>query len=224
MHHTHSKGSRKSMKTIGVLALQGAFLEHTNHLKKCLAENDYGVKIEIRTVKTPEDLTQCDALIIPGGESTSMSLIAQKTGLYPFLYEFVHNSEKVVWGTCAGLIFLSAQLENENALVKTLGVLKVDVRRNAFGRQAQSFTQICDFSNFIPDCDDFPATFIRAPVIEKILDPIAVKTLYELPMNGKSVAVAAMQNHNILVTSFHPELAENDIRFHDWFIRQFVSN
>ena len=103
------------MKTIGVLALQGAFLEHTNHLKKCLAENDYGVKIEIRTVKTPEDLTQCDALIIPGGESTSMSLIAQKTGLYPFLYEFVHNSEKVVWGTCAGLIFLSAQLETSTS-------------------------------------------------------------------------------------------------------------
>ncbi|AJS65451.1 Sno1p [Saccharomyces cerevisiae YJM1419] len=224
MHKTHSTMSRKSMKVIGVLALQGAFLEHTNHLKRCLAENDYGIKIEIKAVKTPEDLAQCDALIIPGGESTSMSLIAQRTGLYPCLYEFVHNPEKVVWGTCAGLIFLSAQLENESALVKTLGVLKVDVRRNAFGRQAQSFTQKCDFSNFIPGCDNFPATFIRAPVIERILDPIAVKSLYELPVNGKDVVVAATQNHNILVTSFHPELADSDTRFHDWFIRQFVSN
>ncbi|EJT43290.1 SNO1-like protein [Saccharomyces kudriavzevii IFO 1802] len=117
------------MKVIGVLALQGAFLEHASHLEKCLATKNYEVEITIEIVKTPEDLAKCDALIIPGGESTSMSLIAQRTGLYPYLYEFVHNSNKVVWGTCAGLIFLSAQLENDNALVKTLGVLKVDVRR-----------------------------------------------------------------------------------------------
>lgn len=221
--NTEMESQTVSMKVIGVLALQGAFLEHANHLKKCLAANDYGVGIDVRIIKTPEELAKCDALIIPGGESTSMSLIAQRTGLYPHLYKFVHNPEKVIWGTCAGLIFLSAQLENENALVKTLGVLKVDVRRNAFGRQAQSFTKECDFSKFIPGCTDFPATFIRAPVVEEILDPIAVKSLYELPMNGKNVVVAAQQDHNILVTSFHPELAENDIRFHDWFIRQFVS-
>ncbi|CAI4048243.1 hypothetical protein SKDZ_13G2210 [Saccharomyces kudriavzevii ZP591] len=222
MRSTKTKGLEKKMKVIGVLALQGAFLEHASHLERCLATKNYEVEITIEIVKTPEDLAKCDALIIPGGESTSMSLIAQRTGLYPYLYEFVHNSNKVVWGTCAGLIFLSAQLENENALVKTLGVLKVDVRRNAFGRQAQSFTKECDFSKFIPGCDNFRATFIRAPVVEKILDPIAVKSLYELSMNGKNVVVAAQQNHNILVTSFHPELADNDIRFHDWFIRQFV--
>lgn len=93
------------------------------------------------------------------------------------------------------------------------------VRRNAFGRQAQSFIQSCNFSQFIPGCHDFPAVFIRAPVIEKILDEEAVKPLFTL---DDGFIVAAAQGNNILATSFHPELAENDSRFHDWFLQQFV--
>ncbi|CAI4853878.1 BAG_1a_G0030700.mRNA.1.CDS.1 [Saccharomyces cerevisiae] len=136
------------------------------------------------TVKDENQLAQCDALIIPGGESTAMSLIAERTGFYDDLYAFVHNPSKVTWGTCAA------------KLVKTLNLLKVKVKRNAFGRQAQSSTRICDFSNFIPHCNDFPATFIRAPVIEEVLDPEHVQVLYKLDgkdNGGQELIVAAKQ-------------------------------
>lgn len=216
-----------SGKVIGVLALQGAFIEHVNHLERCVDLNggSYGQAVSVITVRTKEELWKCDGLVIPGGESTAMSLIAQRTGFYPDLYEFVHNKDKKIWGTCAGLIFISDVLANENTLVKTLELLHVKVKRNAFGRQAQSFTQECDFSAFIPGCTDFPATFIRAPVIEEILDSENVKVLYRLeregsPQNG--LVVAVKQGDNVLATSFHPELAETDLRFHDWFIREFI--
>lgn len=205
------------MKYIGVLCLQGAFQEHIDHLTKCCQDNDY--QVEILTVRNPEELAKCDSLIIPGGESTSMSLIAERTGMYRYLYDFVRDPAKSVWGTCAGLIYLSEQLENEGKLLKTLEILKTKVRRNAFGRQQQSFIKICDFSEFISGCSDFPAFFIRAPVIEEIFDPNEVKVLYSLE-NGS--VVAAVQGENLLVTSFHPELALNDLRFHNWFIRRFV--
>ncbi|CAR29202.1 hypothetical protein ZYGR_0Z01230 [Zygosaccharomyces rouxii] len=207
----------QSSKTIGVLALQGAFIEHIQHLNRCIEQNSYNLKVI--AVRTAEELNQCDALVIPGGESTSMSLIAQRTGMYQPLYEFVHNPSKAIWGTCAGLIYISKEVSNEKDLLKPLELLEVKVKRNAFGRQAQSFIKDCDFSSFAPGVHDFPAVFIRAPVIEEILDPKHVKPLYSLD-NG--LIVAAVQNENILATSFHPELAEDDIRFHDWFIKRFV--
>lgn len=197
--------------------MQGAFLEHVQHLESCIKQSSYDLRII--TVKTLAELSQCDALIIPGGESTSMSLIAERTGMFDHLYNFVHDQRKIIWGTCAGLIYISEDIANESKLIRTLKLLRVRVKRNAFGRQAQSFIRNCDFSSFIPGCSDFPAVFIRAPVIEKILDANAVVPLYTLD-NG--LIVAATQGHNILVTSFHPELAETDLRFHDWFIRAFV--
>ncbi|CAI6596312.1 CBM_HP2_G0036390.mRNA.1.CDS.1 [Saccharomyces cerevisiae] len=143
-----------------------------------------------------------------------MSLIAEKNRiLRRSLRIRTQPRARLTWGTCA------------EKLVKTLNLLKVKVKRNAFGRQAQSSTRICDFSNFIPHCNDFPATFIRAPVIEEVLDPEHVQVLYKLDgkdNGGQELIVAAKQKNNILATSFHPELAENDIRFHDWFIREFV--
>ncbi|CAI4690170.1 AHG_G0043670.mRNA.1.CDS.1 [Saccharomyces cerevisiae] len=131
-----------------------------------------------------------------------MSLIAERTGFYDDLYAFVHNPSKVTWGTCAGMIYISQQLSNEEKLVKTLNLLKVKVKRNAFGRQAQSSTRICDFSNFIPHCNDFPATFIRAPVIEEVLDPEHVQVLYKLDgkdNGGQELIVAAKQKKTIFL-------------------------
>ncbi|CAI4442651.1 CPA_1a_G0017750.mRNA.1.CDS.1 [Saccharomyces cerevisiae] len=183
---------------IGVLALQGAFIEHVRHVEKCIVENRdfYERKLSVMTVKDKNQLAQCDALIIPGGESTAMSLIAERTGFYDDLHTFVHNPNKVTWGTCAGLIYLSQQLSNEEKLGRTLNLLKVKVKRNAFGRQAQSSTRICDFSDFIPYCDDFPATFIRAPVIDEVLDQEDVRVLYKLhgrDNGGQELIVAAKQ-------------------------------
>ena len=222
-----SMGSEKRV-TIGVLALQGAFIEHVYHLQRCAREylNEYGLDaLEVITVRTVSELERCDALVIPGGESTSISLIAQRTGLHEHLVRFVHDPTKAIWGTCAGLIFISQQVVNGSEHVSPLGLLKVSVKRNAFGRQTHSFTKECDFSGFIPGCTDFPATFIRAPVIDKILDPEEVEILYSLPSTTPDVPdliVAVRQGDRVLGTSFHPELASTDIRFHDWFIKRFV--
>lgn len=213
-------------KCIGVLALQGAFIEHVRHFQRCVDKfSDYDTAIRVITVRTTQELWRCDGLVIPGGESTAMSLIAERTKLYDDLYRFVHDPSKCIWGTCAGLIFISDKLVTQGNLINTLKLLHVTVKRNAFGRQAQSFIQECDFSNFIDNCNDFPATFIRAPVIDEILDPKNIEILYRLdkpdsPQDGLIVAVK--QNDNVLATSFHPELAENDLRFHDYFIREFI--
>ncbi|KAG0677683.1 hypothetical protein C6P41_000198 [Kluyveromyces marxianus] len=211
------------MKCVGVLALQGAYAEHFKIIQQCVEVYKYD--IEITTVKNESELARCNALIIPGGESTSISLISQRTGIFQALVNFVHDPSKSVWGTCAGLIFLAKNVKNTPELVSTLDVLNVKVVRNAFGRQAQSFIKSCDFSSFIPNCTDFSAVFIRAPIIESILNLESenednnIKVLYKLD-NGSIVAVS--QGNRILATSFHPELAEGDIRFHNWFLTEYV--
>lgn len=216
-------------KTVGVLALQGAFIEHIQHFEKCQIED-----INFIEVRTPEELSKCHGLVIPGGESTSISLIAQRTGLLQPLMDFV-NANKPIWGTCAGLIFLSKQIVNGKPGQKILGGMDIQVERNAFGRQLDSFQADLDFSSFIPGVKDFPTMFIRAPIISKILDgsekesediiysendynsESKVEVLHQLE-NGRLVAV---RQGNKLGTSFHPELAD-DIRFHKWFLEEFI--
>lgn len=221
---------------VGVLALQGAFIEHIQHFEKCQAELPH--EFEFIQVRTETELQKCQALVIPGGESTSISLIAQRTGLLQPLMDFV-NANKPIWGTCAGLIFLSKQILNGKPGQQLLGGMDIQVKRNAFGRQLESFETNLDFSSFIPGLTDFPTVFIRAPVISKILtDSIEpdqheegdlihsknnytsdakVEVLHQLD-NGRLVAV---RQGNKLGTSFHPELSD-DYRFHKWFLQEFV--
>lgn len=213
--------------TVGVLALQGAFAEHISHFSRAGSEG-----FEFIEVKTKEQLDRCHGLVIPGGESTSISLIAERTGLLPELYKFVADESKLVWGTCAGLIFLSKQILNGKPDQKILGGLNITVTRNAFGRQLDSFSQDLDFSSFIPGGEAFPTIFIRAPVVEstKLIlgdglivsennynNPYPVEVLHQLE-NGFIVAV---KQGNKLGTSFHPELAP-DYRFHRWFLDELV--
>ncbi|CAH2354281.1 probable pyridoxal 5'-phosphate synthase subunit Sno3p [[Candida] railenensis] len=219
---------------VGVLALQGAFIEHIQIFEKIQSPVSYSF-IEVRT---EEQLHSCDALVIPGGESTAISLIAQRTSMLKPLMDFI-KSEKPVWGTCAGLIFLSKQIVNGREGQKILGGMDIMVKRNAFGRQLNSFEQKLDFSTFIPGVSDFPTVFIRAPVVEMILDdseetynklgevirsentyqnPSKVEILHQLE-NGLIVAV---RQGNKIGTSFHPELSD-DTRFHKWFLDEFVS-
>ncbi|ODQ59511.1 hypothetical protein WICANDRAFT_31482 [Wickerhamomyces anomalus NRRL Y-366-8] len=219
--------------TVGVLALQGAFKEHIHLLNQ--ATNNYdSYEISYIEVRNQQQLSTCDALIVPGGESTSMSLIAERSGMLEPLANYA-LLKKPIWGTCAGLIFLSKQVINGSPGQKLIGALDIQVKRNAFGRQLDSFEQNLDFTSFIPGVNDFPSIFIRAPVVSKILktsssDEIItmketikkvnespVKILYQLD-NGLIVAV---RQGNILGTSFHPELSD-DCRFHKWFIDEFV--
>ncbi|KAK4945751.1 Senecionine N-oxygenase [Elasticomyces elasticus] len=163
--------------TIGVLALQGAFLEHLNLLKRAagqLKSQGFEDTFDFTEVRNVQQLERCDALIIPGGESTTMSLVAAQSGLLEPLREFVKVDRKPTWGTCAGLILLS---ESANATKKggqdLIGGLDVRVNRNHFGRQVESFQAGLDLP-FLnpkdsPSNEPFPGIFIRAPVVEKIL-------------------------------------------------------
>ncbi|KAF2015584.1 SNO glutamine amidotransferase [Aaosphaeria arxii CBS 175.79] len=165
--------------TVGVLALQGAFSEHVQLLRKAAqtlkARNGQDLKWSFIEVRTAKELEICDALILPGGESTTMSLVAARSGLLDPLREYVKVQRKPVWGTCAGLILLA---ESANRTKKggqeLIGGLDVRVNRNHFGRQTESFQTKLDLPflrEAIGDGADLPyrCVFIRAPVVEKIL-------------------------------------------------------
>ncbi|KAF7594530.1 hypothetical protein BBP40_008977 [Aspergillus hancockii] len=171
--------SRREMRiTVGVLALQGAFYEHIQLLKQAAAilttdSDASSSQWDFIEVRTPQELDRCDALILPGGESTTMSLVAARSNVLEPLREFVKVHRKPTWGTCAGLILLA---ESANRTKKggqeLIGGLDVRVNRNHFGRQTESFQAPLDlpFLNTPgQEQSPFPAVFIRAPVVEKIL-------------------------------------------------------
>ena len=182
---------------VGVLALQGAFREHVAAVTRLGAT--------AREVRQLKDIDGIDALIIPGGESTTMGKLLNEWNMLEPLRQRILNGMPV-YGSCAGLILLCREIENSDQ--PRLGVLDATVRRNAFGRQVDSFET--DLS--IPEigADPIPAVFIRAPVITGV--GAGVTVLAEV----KGQAVAVRQN-NILATSFHPELTP-DTRMHSYFL------
>ncbi|MFZ0546529.1 MAG: pyridoxal 5'-phosphate synthase glutaminase subunit PdxT [Candidatus Promineifilaceae bacterium] len=186
---------------IGVLALQGAFIEHIKMLRE--------LGVEAVEVRLPADLDGLDGLIIPGGESTTIGKLATMYNLMEPLRHFA--AEKPVWGTCAGMIFMAKEIGMDQP---RLGMMDIVVERNAFGRQVDSFEVGLD----IPQLNNghpipFPAVFIRAPRLVSGDEEAGVKILARLE---DGTAVAAQQGH-WLVTSFHPELT-NDPRFHRYFL------
>lgn len=185
---------------IGVLALQGDFAEHIKMLKRLKADT-----VEVRL---PEQLQGLDGLIIPGGESTTIGKLAVAYGLMEPLRTFAQRH--AVWGTCAGAIFLSKDVRRDQPL---LGLMDIQVQRNAFGRQVDSFEADLDVPELkdVSGRDDpYHAVFIRAPIIETVSGDAKVLASVE----GR--VVAAQQGH-LLATSFHPELT-NDTRFHEYFL------
>lgn len=186
---------------IGVLALQGAFIEHIKILRE--------LGVEAVEVRLPADLGGLDGLIIPGGESTTIGKLATMYNLMEPLRDFA--AEKPVWGTCAGMIFMAKEIGLDQPL---LGMMDIVVERNAFGRQVDSFEVDLDvphLNNGRPD--PFPAVFIRAPRLVSADEEAGVEVLAHLE---DGTAVAARQGH-WLVTSFHPELTD-DSRFHQYFL------
>ena len=187
--------------TIGVLALQGAFAEHIQMLRRL------GVAaVEVRKV---EQLAGLDGLIIPGGESTTMGLIAERWGLVQPLREWVHDG-RPTWGTCAGMILLAKQATHQKkGGHPLLGGLDVTVDRNYFGRQVDSFETDIDVP--ILDGEPFHAVFIRAPAIMAVGD--GVETLLEVTTPQDKQVIVAVRQGSLLATAFHPELT-NDLRWH----------
>lgn len=191
--------------TIGVLALQGAFAEHVKLFGR--------LGVQAIEVRKPEQLAGLDGLVIPGGESTSMGLIAQRWGLVDPLRDWVADG-KPTWGTCAGMILLSERATGQKLGGQILiGGLDVMVNRNYFGRQVNSFETLLD----APQLGDepYPAVFIRAPAIVE-MGPM-VESLAALPGRDGEIVHVAVRQGPILATAFHPELTA-DLRWHRLFV------
>ena len=183
----------------GVLGLQGDFREHLETFARLGAP--------ATDVRRPEQLDAIDALIIPGGESTTIGKLAQQYGFLPKLHERI-AAGMAVWGTCAGAIFLAKDVPGHPHPV--LGAMDLTVRRNAFGRQLDSFEADLDVPALGPGA--FHAVFIRAPLIERA--GAGVDVLATLPSGD----IVAVRQGRLLASSFHPELTHDD-RFHGYFLR-----
>ena len=184
---------------IGVLALQGAFREHVRALEACGALT--------RLVRLPYDLDGLDGLVIPGGESTTMTMLMARMGLLEAVERVVRTGLPTL-GTCAGMIVLSNRITDGRANQVVLGALDIQVRRNGYGRQVDSFEADLD----VPDLagGPFPGVFIRAPLVEQIG---SAEVLAE--HDGHPVAV---RQGSVMALAFHPELS-GDLRFHREFLR-----
>jgi pyridoxal 5'-phosphate synthase pdxT subunit len=196
---------------IGVLALQGAFIEHIEMLRR--------LGVDAVEVRKPEQLHDLDGLIIPGGESTTMGLVAERWGLVVPLRDWV-KAGRPTWGTCAGMILLAERAEGQKQGGQPLlGGLDVLVNRNYFGRQVDSF----ETELHVPRWGDelFHAIFIRAPAIIAVgpqVEPLAHVTT----PTGETV-IAAVRQQNLLATAFHPELTP-DPRWHAFFVEMVRSS
>ncbi len=185
------------MITIGVIAIQGAISEHIIALNR--AKHDSQCKVV--PIKTSGVVPHCDGLIIPGGESTTISHIMRTEHIDQ---EILENADMPIMGTCAGLIILSRYQDPE---VRGLKLMDIDVQRNAFGRQVDSFELPLQVTLFD---SAFPGVFIRAPVITTVGPGVDV-------LSRVNSFVVAAQQKNKLGLAFHPELS-NDSRFHRYFI------
>ena len=189
---------------VGVLALQGDVREHEQALE--------AVGARTRRVRCADDLALVDALVIPGGESTTMSKLAVRDSLFGPLREH-QRAGMPMYGSCAGMIMLADDLLDGRADQETIGGLAITVRRNAFGRQVDSFEVDLDVEGI--GGEPFRAVFIRAPWVERAGDGVTVlATVEQGPAAGSIVAV---RQGPLLATSFHPELT-GDTRIHEHFV------
>lgn len=191
---------------IGILALQGAFIEHEKML--------INLGVETQQVRLSQHLTDLDGLIIPGGESTTIAKLAIDFGLFDDLKTFA--SAHPVWGTCAGAILLA---KDDQSNPPRLDVMDIHIVRNAFGRQVDSFQAdllVPSLAHLNGSNPTFPAVFIRAPIINTVGKKVEI-----LAQIGFDKIVAARQGH-LLATVFHPELT-NDDRFHRYFLEMIPS-
>ena len=189
--------------TIGVLALQGDVREH---LRMLAASGAHGVP-----VRRPTELAQLDGIVLPGGESTTMAKLARTFELLDPLREAIAGGLPT-FGTCAGMILLADRIEGGIDGQETLGGLDVVVRRNAFGRQVDSFEADLDVTGFD---SRFHAMFIRAPWVEKVGQ--AAEALATVATGAATGRIVAVRQGRLMATSFHPEITD-DHRFHATFV------
>lgn len=191
-------------RVIGVLALQGDVREHEYALRACGAST--------LRVRTPQELACVDGLVIPGGESTVIDKLCRTFGLFDPIKERIAQGMPV-YGSCAGMIMLANHILDGHKDQQTLGGMDITVRRNAFGRQVDSFE-----ANLIVRGFDSPyrAVFIRAPWVENVGDQVEVLAVCQ-------DAIVAVRQNNLLATSFHPEVTQ-DYRIHQLFVGMVNGN
>ena len=187
-----------SRPRIGTLALQGAFRAHVERLRA------FGV--DAVEVRTPAQLDRCDALVMPGGESTTMSNLLATSGLFEPIAERI-ESGMPTFGTCAGMILLAVKILDGRSDQRCFGALDIAVRRNGYGRQIDSFEADLDIDGF---ADPFHGVFIRAPRIETVGEGVEVLASYD----DEPVLV---RHGHLMAASFHPELT-SDGRLHGLFV------
>ena len=189
-----------------MLSVQGSVVEHINALDKIFLNNNIqGVS---KLVKKKDDLKSLDALIIPGGESTTISKILNKSGLYDIICKRIENDDIFIMGTCAGCVLLAKEILGEKNNTKLLHAMEMSVVRNAFGRQRESFEQDIKIKGL---SQPFRAVFIRAPIIHKVWGKCEM-------ISKIDKKIIAAREEKFLAVSFHPELT-NDLRIHEFFIQ-----
>jgi 5'-phosphate synthase pdxT subunit len=189
------------MSRIGVLALQGDFTEHIQAFER--------LGVDVVEIRLPRQMEDVKGIVIPGGESTTIIKLMDIYGFTEVIKKEAQDGLPV-WGTCAGMIVAARHILEDEKMGLPLGLIDLDVRRNAFGRQVDSFE--VDLPVPALGGEPFHAVFIRAPVIERV--GAEAETLAKLP---DGAPVAACQD-NVIVTSFHPELTQ-DTRFHEYFLK-----
>ena len=200
----HEVGRLPNNTSVGILALQGDFLEHSNLLK--------ALKVDVIEVRNSRELSEVDSLIIPGGESTTIAKLLDVYDLRQPIIEFA-GIGRPVWGTCAGMILLAGSLiEPEPSPLKLMNTV---VQRNAFGRQVNSFSTKIKFTGISGGM--FEAIFIRAPYVVKANSGVDVLSRLD------DDTIVAVRENNLLATAFHPELTK-DCRVHDYFVRMTIES
>jgi 5'-phosphate synthase pdxT subunit len=192
--------------TIGVFALQGDVREHRAMLESC--------GVATIGVRRPSELAGLDGIVLPGGESTTMHKLARTFELFEPLRDAIAGGLPA-FGTCAGMIMLADHIEGGIVGQETFGGLDVVVRRNAFGRQVDSFEEVVSFHPSWAEPFEFPATFIRAPWVEKVGDGVESVATARLADGGDRIV--AVRRGGLLATSFHPEIT-GDRRIHELFV------
>ena len=193
-----------SAPSIGVLALQGDVREHVDALTR--------IGVRSRAIRSISDLDACDGVVFPGGESTTMSKLAALDGWFEPLRS-LRASGLPMYGSCAGMIMLADEVLDARPDQETVGGLDVVVRRNAFGRQVDSFEMDIDMPVLGPE--SFHAVFIRAPWVERVGHEVQI--LATISAGERAGTIVAVRQGSVLATSFHPELTDDD-RVHRYFV------
>jgi 5'-phosphate synthase pdxT subunit len=189
---------------IGVLALQGNVSEHIDAFLLALERSGHGSSSEVFEVRNPADLTECNALAIPGGESTTISRLIDRNGLRDPILHFKGG----IFATCAGLVLMATRVDDPR--VHPLGLMNMSVERNAFGRQKESFEANITIKGL--EGDAFHAVFIRAPLVTATGQGVSITS--RIPRG-----IVAVESEKHMAFSFHPELG-GDTRLHERFLRR----